>query len=251
MSMTATTLKIIIMLAEKDKAKKLHTTLGIVISLVCILLILILLPFMIMISIFNIIGGTGQDQGDFPLDGNVINDYGEVDLDGVVYFNQMDLRWGNLMYGESGTIGQSGCGPTSMSIIVSSMTDTYVTPPEMARWAVENGYRAEGNGSYHSLIPAAGIHAGLTATRIGNDEEVLIDALEDDKLVVAIMSKGHFTSGGHFIVLRDITEDGTILVADCASYSRSTMEWDLDIILDEASTKAGSGGPFWTFELEE
>ena len=234
MSATAATLKMIIMLVEKDKAKKLQTTLGIVISGVVLLLLLVLLPFIIMLSILNVIGSTGQDQGDFPLDSNVGKDYGAVDLDGDVYFNQMDARWGSLMYGESGTIGQSGCGPTSMAMVVSTMTDTYITPPEMSQWAVENGYRAEGNGSYHSLIPAAGIHAGLTAIGIGNDEEALIDALENDKLVVAIMGK-----------------DGTILVADSASYSRSTMEWDLDIILDEASTKAGSGGPFWTFELEE
>lgn len=36
-----------------------------------------------------------------------------------------------------------------------------------------------------------------------------------------------------------------ILVADPASYSRSKKLWDLSIILNEASTRAGAGGPFW------
>ena len=40
-------------------------------------------------------------------------------------------------------------------------------------------------------------------------------------------------------------KDGKILVADPASYDRSGMEWDLSIILNEASTHAGAGGPFW------
>ena len=39
------------------------------------------------------------------------------------------------------------------------------------------------------------------------------------------MAKGHFTSNGHFIVLRGITEDGKVLVADPASYKRSGQEW--------------------------
>jgi hypothetical protein len=40
----------------------------------------------------------------------------------------------------------------------------------------------------------------------------IVDALADGKLVVAIMSKGRFTSGRHFIVLRGV-QDGKIMVA--------------------------------------
>ena len=42
------------------------------------------------------------------------------------------------------------------------------------------------------------------------------------------MSKGHFTSSGHFIVLRGVQE-GKILVADPASYTRSQQSWDLSM----------------------
>ena len=72
----------------------------------------------------------------------------------------------------------------------------------------------------------------------------IVDALTAGKLVVAIMAEGHFTRSGHFIVLRGV-QDGKILVADPASYDRSGMEWDLNIILNEASTRAAAGGPFW------
>ena len=58
------------------------------------------------------------------------------------------------------------------------------------------------------------------------------------------MSKGHFTSGGHFIVLRGV-KDGKIMVADPASRSRSEKLWDLSLIISEASSGRDSGGPFW------
>ena len=62
--------------------------------------------------------------------------------------------------------------------------------------------------------------------------------------MVAIMAKGHFTSSGHFIVLRGV-QDGKIMVADPGSYKRSNQLWDLSIILNEASRRAAAGGPFW------
>ena len=133
----------------------------------------------------------------------------------------------------------------ALAIAVASLTSNQVTPYDVAQWSVENGYRCEGNGSYHSLIPNGGAHYGLTVTGIGNDSKKLVDALKNGKLVIAIMSKGHFTSSGHFIVLRGMTEDGKILVADPASVKRSNQEWELGIILNEASRRAGSGGPFW------
>lgn len=129
-----------------------------------------------------------------------------------------------------------------MSIVVSSLTNDIVDPVEMAQWAYENGYWCSGSGSYHSLIPGAAEAWGLPVEGCSASEgQRIVDALSSGKLVVAIMSKGHFTSSGHFIVLRGV-QNGKILVADPASYSRSEQEWDLSIILNEASKGAGAGG---------
>jgi len=164
----------------------------------------------------------------------------------VVYFSQLDARWKDEPYGLTGTIGQSACGPSSMSIVISSLTDQTVDPVYMAAWAYAHGYRAEGNGSYHSLIPGAARAFGLNVTGCtAADGQDILDALANGKLVVALMSKGHFTSGGHYIVLRGVTSDGKILVADPASYARSQQKWDFSIILNEARKGAGAGGPFW------
>ena len=66
---------------------------------------------------------------------------------------------------------------------------------------------------------------GCTAS----EPQRILDALSDGKLVVAIMTKGHFTSGGHFIVLRGV-QDGQILVADPASYRWSDRLWAIPCI---------------------
>jgi len=162
----------------------------------------------------------------------------------VVYFNQLDERWANQPYGTD-NIGGYGCGPTSMSIVVSSLTDDIVDPVEMAEWAYRNGGWCSKSGSYHALIPSAAKAWGLTVEGCtASEPQRILDALGSGKLVVAIMTKGHFTSGGHFIVLRGV-QDGKILVADPASYRRSEKLWDLSIILNEASKRAGAGGPFW------
>ena len=63
---------------------------------------------------------------------------------------------------------------------------------------------------------------GCTAS----EPQRVLDTLGSGKLVVAIMTKGLFTSGAHFIVLRGV-RDGQILVTDPASYKRSEKSCDL------------------------
>lgn len=162
----------------------------------------------------------------------------------VVYFNQLDERYASQPYGTD-NIGGYGCGPTAMAIVVSSLTDDMVDPVEMARWSYENGGWCKSSGSYHALIPSAAEAWNLPVSGCTVSEpQRILDALAEGKLVVAIMAKGHFTSSGHFIVLRGV-KDGKIMVADPASYQRSEQLWDLSIILNEASRRAAAGGPFW------
>ena len=168
----------------------------------------------------------------------------------VTYYNQLDERWADEPYGTD-NIGGYGCGPTSMSIVVSSLTEQTFDPPAMAEWAYQHGYWCSGNGSYHSLIPGAAEGFGLSCESIATDDpQAVVDALASGKLIVALMSKGHFTSSGHFLVLRGVTAEGKILVADPASKKRSEQEWDLSIILDEARRGASAGGPFWAIFKE-
>ena len=179
---------------------------------------------------------SGYDQYIDPTDPDYLNSEG-VDFTGLVftdgatevhYYSQLDSRWKNLPYGPIDTIGSSGCGPTSLAIAVSSLTSLTVDPVTMCNWAYQNGYLCEGSGSYHSLIPEGAKHFGLTVDYAKpNEPQKIIDALSSGKLVVAIMGPGHFTTSGHFMVLRGVTSEGKILIADPASKTRSEQEWDL------------------------
>jgi len=191
--------------------------------------------------------GDGMFQG-LPADYTILPSLGDIrftdGLTEVVYFNQLDEAYAGKPYGTD-NIGGYGCGPTAMSIVVSSLTGETVNPVKMAEWAYDNGYWCKGSGSYHALIPGAAKAWNLPVEGCTAAEpQRIVDALSSGKLVVAIMTTGHFTSSGHFIVLRGV-KDGQILVADPASYRRSQQEWDLSIIVSEASRGAAAGGPFW------
>ena len=186
---------------------------------------------------------------DYPKDDNGTS-MGKEGETIVTYYSQLDERWADKAYGKSGTIGTSGCGPTALAIAVSTLKGKNITPEQVADWSVKNGYRCEGNGSYHSLIPNGAKNYGLKVEKLGrSSKEELTEHLSSGKLVIAIMAKGHFTNGGHFIVLRGVTNDGKVLVADPASRKRSNQEWDMSIILNEARGTASAGGPFWAIGL--
>ncbi|MCX7748247.1 MAG: C39 family peptidase [Clostridia bacterium] len=255
--------------AATDEEARKKIVIIILIPVISVLLILTMFTYIIthpldfLSTIFsgNELTQVTEMHNDFSLDQNVDTtdsnykvsyetDYSGITFSNgstkVVYFNQADKRWADIPYGKTGTIGKSGCGPTSLAIAVSSLSGKTVDPVQISKWAYENGYRCEGNGSYHSLIPQGAKAFGLKAEGCSTSEtQRIVDALATGKLVVAIMEKGHFTKGGHFIVLRGVTSEGKILVADPVSKSRSDQEWDLSLILNEASIHASAGGPFW------
>lgn len=161
----------------------------------------------------------------------------------VVYYNQGDAAWWKLPYGTS-TIKKSGCGPTSMAICISTFTGKKVTPRMTCDWAGKHGYYQPGSGSLHSVVPDLAKHYKLKCKGVGQSKKEVIKALKSGKLVVALMGPGHFTKGGHFIVLTGI-KDGKITVADCGSRKRTKQTWSLDLITNESKGSASAGGPFW------
>ena len=163
----------------------------------------------------------------------------------IIYYNQSDPEWSDQPYG-SDTLGKYGCGPVSMAMAVSSLTEQTTDPAEIAQWAVDNGHWARHGGSYLSIVSGVAENYGLSVESVPDcDAERLILELSSGKIAVALMTKGHFTNGGHFILLRGSTLDGSILVADPNSRERSLSPWDAQLILDELSASHSSGAPLW------
>lgn len=163
----------------------------------------------------------------------------------IAYFAQSDPAWKDQPYG-SDRVGPYGCGPTAMAMAVKSLTGAETDPKQMASWCSQNGYWAAGSGSYHSIVRGVSDAYGLECTSLSSmtPEELRIQ-LSGGRIAVALMSAGHFTSGGHFILLRGVTLDGNILVADPNSRARSLQEWDASIILNELSSSKTAGAPLW------
>lgn len=164
----------------------------------------------------------------------------------IVYYNQEDSRWANEKYGKIDLISVTGCGPTCLAMVISTLTDITINPKQMADWAYENGYCAEGSGSYHTLIENAAKAFGLKVEQVSVLEgQKIVDALSNNKLVIALMGKGTFTSSGHFIVLRGITEQGNVLIADPKNKKNTQKTFPLGLLLSEAKGGADGLGPFW------
>lgn len=163
----------------------------------------------------------------------------------LVYYEQTAPDWAQAPYG-SDTIGHYGCGPAVMAMAVSTLSDTLMDPAQMAQHCVDQGYWAKKHGSYWSIVPGTAEDFGLNCISLSPDDpDAVVHYLSTGHLLVALVGPGHFTNGGHFILLRGITLDGSILVADPASLDRSLTLWDLSLILDELSERRSDGGPLW------
>jgi len=175
---------------------------------------------------------------------------GEIE---VVYYNQADPEWGSMYYDtrttRTQTIRSGGCGPTSLAIVVSSLTGEDFTPDQSAEYAMEHGYCAAPSGSYRSLFTRGAEGLGLTCAYAGEDLDAALPYLSEGYLVVSLMGPGIFCDGGHFVVLRGITEDGKILVADCWNADNNEIEFDYDTI--EENLKQDSGGCLWVLGYDE
>lgn len=166
-------------------------------------------------------------------------------INGFIYFNQGDAAWNDNGY----RIKQAGCGPTSMAVVISSLTGKWVTPVDTTVWAYEHGYYS-GQGSVHGLIPALAKEYGLNCKGVGTDEDAIREALQEENPVVCLMGPGYFTKGGHFMVLVGIDEDDNVTVADVGSRERSKYKYQLTDIISQ-SKAASAGGPFWIISKEE
>lgn len=136
--------------------------------------------------------------------------------------------------GSSTTIASSGCGPTSMAIVVSSLLGEKHDPVELAKFSCDNGYRIPSQGTSWAFFAAAGKKYGLKVQEVGNDkkgqDEVLAALNTGKKLVIASTYKKPFTSKGHYIVLTS-HKDGDVFVQDPNKKNQSKLFSFQDVVI--------------------
>lgn len=163
----------------------------------------------------------------------------------LIYFAQNDPEWKDQLYGND-PIGVYGCGPTALAMAVNSLGAGTTNPAMMSAFCAEQGYWAPKSGSYHSIVQGVSAAFGITCSAPNAlDANEIITRLSNGEIAIALMGPGHFTDTGHFIVLRGVTKDNKLLVADPISRTRSLQEWDAQLIIDELSMSRSSGAPLW------
>lgn len=137
---------------------------------------------------------------------------------------QWDRRWGYDAYGDD-MIGLSGCGPVCLDMAYLYFTgDTAMTPRDMAVFAYDNGYYADGGTSW-SLWTEGAAQLGLSGEELPLDENLMKQTLDGGGLIVCSMRPGDFTTTGHFILIRGYDENG-FYVNDPNRRSNSEKQWD-------------------------
>ncbi len=165
-------------------------------------------------------GAVPSDEPGLPVPRLFQGDYDEI----VLYYN-----------GTPRSVATSGCGATSVSMVLAYLTGNTEQNPYLLFCAAVDAGRYHGNGLSHDTLIWLAEQYGATGRWTGSESAVL-DALESGRPVIAHMGEGAFTEKGHYIVLRGRTEDGKILVNDPASPERSRMAFPMETLRAQMRT---------------
>ena len=132
------------------------------------------------------------------------------------------------------SVATSGCGATSLSMVIAYLTgNTDQNPYTLFCDSVDAG-RYHGSGWSHETLSLFAGNYGVHSRWIANDADAILSALREGKPVIAHMGPGIFTSRGHYLVLRGVTEDGLVLMNDPNSRSNCAKAFPIDTLLKQA-----------------
>lgn len=170
-----------------------------------------------------------------------VNDIGTVQKGVYPLLIQFDAKWGYNAYGD-GMIAISGCGPTSLAMILAGLTgknDT--TPVDIAQYAVSQKYYTTAGGTSWSLMSEGSKHYGLIPKELPLDKNVVFRELNNGHPIILNVGPGDFTRYGHYIVVTNV-KDGLLQINDPNSRKRSSQLWDFDNIKSQIKN-------LWSFQL--
>ena len=144
---------------------------------------------------------------------------GDLIMNNCVKYLQWDSKWKKVKYSthtSSQTIGNSGCGPTSMAMVVATFIDKNITPVEMCKLSVDNGYRTYSKGTSWTFFKFVfkkypGFRKYIETSSIATVQS----ALKEGALAICSMNSNDnkfWTSAGHYIVARGC--DNTYIYAN-------------------------------------
>lgn len=154
-----------------------------------------------------------------------------------ISFMQNDSRWGSESYSITGnrsqTIGTSGCGPTSMAMVLNYYIDDNITPLDTTEYALENNHRTYGNGTSWAYFGDVACEYDLDFLQTASSTEALKwMQTRENSLIICSMERGLWTSQGHFILLWNV-ENGVAYINDPASTKSARNENSYDYMASQ------------------
>jgi len=161
-----------------------------------------------------------------------INSSYYVDGD-VPLFLQWDRRWGYRIYGKE-MIGLSGCGPTSLAMVIRHFdSDSTLNPYDVAKYSQDNGYVSADNFTSWKLFETGLSKYGLESQDVIPVEAKMKKALDDNKILIVSVKPGTFTERGHIIVIKGYNKNGDFLINDPNSIVNTNKTWSFDELKSE------------------
>lgn len=167
-----------------------------------------------------------------------------IDLTPVLYM-QHDKRWANNDYsakGEKTTIKAEGCGVACSAMVIATLVDGTVTPADTAKWSLENGFKAKGQGTYYSYFKPQFEKYGIKCSMINSKNcyhdpkakchKEALDAIDNGDLVIAVMGKGNWTTSGHYVLWYGM-EGNNVLINDPWSIKKQQTNASYDLFRNE------------------
>ena len=163
---------------------------------------------------------------------------------GFPHYSQCDSRWGNLRFGapqNNRTICSSGCGPVSFAMMATALLGREIAPPEVVN--LVHHLHVPGAGSSHAITQFLANHYGLQYEHISATHnlsrsntsrvvEVVNQYLRDGWLIHSTGGSSFgsgaapYSTGGHYVAIRGVTENGMWLIADSATGRDQNRLWD-------------------------
>ena len=173
-----------------------------------------------------------------------INVSRELSRGSIPLFIQWDRRWGYLRYGNN-HIGINGCAPTALSMVICGLkNDPSVTPDVVGHYSEEQGYYVPGHGTSWELMTDGAAHFGLQSAVGEISSDYILNNLSSRSPMICSMTRGDFTSSGHYIVLVGIDKRGKVIVNDPNSPSKSKKRWNADSLVSQMKA-------IWCFHLDD
>ncbi len=180
------------------------------------------------------------DEGDISVGKGVQRDAGGYSsVEGLICYKQAWEPWGGKLYGDcepsngkDSNYANAACGPTSVAMVVSSLTSQSVEPNIIGQKMISGGYRPCGGGTSLDGIMKVPLQYGLKTSSVNWNG--VTQCLQNGGYVVARMwgpAKGkpqvcsRFTNNGHYIVIGGINGNKIQINDSAGSYPRKNTDY--------------------------